>query len=357
MTTAKPSLSGMRRHAVAIVLVLGTLLSLGAALHMQTMEGEKRQADLNQRATTAVMALQRSVQGHLDTLYSMGALYATSAAVKRTEFREFTQGLLKRSPVVQALGWIPRVAEAERETYAAAARQDRLADFQMTERTPQGQVTKAARRDVYYPIFYVEPLASNLALLGFNLGSHPAHLETLQRALSTGEVTASPWINVAQDTSEQFGFFLFLPIYKNGLPHGTLEERRAALQGFVLAVIRLDALVERALKGLALGHMDLRLTDVTDAASRHMLYLQSRMSQTPLLSFALRQSAETETIRTNVHWETAFPVAGRRWSGLVSPPPEALGTISWQAWGVFIGGLLFTVLLARLLHQRNASEL
>lgn len=354
MATAKLFLSGARRHVVAIVLVLGTVLSLGTALRVQTVEGEKRQADLNQRATAAVTALQRSVQGHVDILYNIGALYAASAAVKRTEFREFTQGLLKRYPVVQALGWIPRVAEADRETYGTAARQDRLADFQMTERTPQGQVIRAARRDVYYPVFYVEPLASNLALLGFNLSSDPTHFETLQKALSTGEVTASPWINVAQDTSEQFGFFLFLPIYKNGMPHGTLEERRASLQGFVLAVIRLGILVERSLKGLAVGHMDLHLTDVTDAASRHMLYLQSRMSQTPLLAFALRQSAETERIRANVHWEAAFPVAGRRWSALVSPPPKALGALPWQVWGLFIGGLVFTVLLAKSLHQRSA---
>jgi len=339
--------------AVLLVLVLGTALSLLLALRVRAAAESYRQAEFSQRATAAAMALQRSVQIPIELLYSIAALYATSPAVKRAEFREFTQGPLQRYADVQALGWIPRVAEAEPETYAVAARKDGIADFQMTEHTPQGQVVRAARRDVYYPLFYVEPLLSNPTLLGFNLGSDPAWLTALQKAISTGEIVASPWTNLAQDTGERFGVFLFLPVYKNGMPHSTWEERRASLQGFALVVTRLGILVERAVKGMALGDMDLRLTDVTDAASRHLLHLQLRLAQTPLLTFPARQGVETETMRAGVHWETAFPVAGRRWSALASPPHEASDTALWPVLGSFVGGLSFTMFVAAFLHRRR----
>jgi CHASE1-domain containing sensor protein len=339
--------------AVVLVLVLGTVLSLGMAFRVRTVVQANRQVEFSQRATAAATALQRSVQAHLEPLYSIGALYAVAPMVKRTEFREFTQGPLKRHAGIEALGWVPRVGEAERETYMTAARQDGIADFQITERTVQGLVVRAARRDVYYPLFYVEPLASNLALVGFNLGLDPSRLDTLQKAINTAEVVASPWTNLGQDASEQFGFFLFLPIYKSGRPHETLEERRAHLHGFALAIFRLSTLVERALRGLALGNMDLRLTDVTDAASRHLLSLQLRTSQTPLLTFVPRHSVEVEAIRVGLHWETTFNVAGRRWSVLASPQREARDMLIWQAWGLLVGGLLLTVLCARVLYQRR----
>jgi CHASE1-domain containing sensor protein len=260
---------------------------------------------------------------------------------------------LQRYTDIQAFGWIPRVADAEREAYAGMAQKEGLGDFQITEHTPQGQVVRATRRDVYYPLFYVEPLLSNSSLLGFNLGSDPTWLTALQSAIRTGEIVASPWINLAQDTGERFSVFLFLPIYKNGMPQSTWEERRSSLQGFALIVIRLGIMAERALKGMALGDMDLRLIDVTDAASRNLLHLQLRTAQTPRLTFPGRQGGEIETVRTGLHWETAFPVAGRRWSVLVSPPPAAVGTGIWPALGSFVGGLSFSMLVATFLQRRR----
>ena len=38
----------------------------------------------------------------------------------------------------------------------------------------------------------------------------------------------------------------FLPIYRTNLPHDTVEERRANLQGFVVVVMHVDALVDAA---------------------------------------------------------------------------------------------------------------
>jgi CHASE1-domain containing sensor protein len=337
-----------------LVVILGTLTSLLLALRVWGTAKVAQQVEFSQRATAAAIALQRSMQTPMELVYSIAALYATSPVVKRAEFQEFTRGPLQRYADIQALGWIPRVADAEREAYAAMARKEGLGDFQIIEHTPQGQVMRATRRDVYYPLFYVEPLLSNPALLGFNLGSDPTWLTALQSAIRGGEIVASPWINLAPDTGERFCVFLFLPIYKSGMPYSTWEERRTSLQGFALIVMRLSILAERAVKGIALGDMDLRLTDVTDAASRNLLHLQIRTAQAPLLTFPGRQGGEAETVRTGLHWETAFPVAGRRWSVLASPPPAAAGPAIWPALGSFVGGLSFSILVATCLQRRRA---
>jgi len=312
---------------------------------LRVLEQKTLQAEFSQQATAGAMAIQRYMQEHLEVLYGLGTLYTIpSRPLDREAFRELTQRPLKRYPGVQGLGWVPRVPEAERDACLAAARKEGMVDFEITEWTPRLQVVQAARRDVYYPIFYIEPLESQRATVGFNLGSVPSYMEAMQKALSTEVATASAWRTLAQDAEEQFGFLLFLPVYKSGMPHKTFEERRANLQGFTMAIFRLSTLVEQSLQGLQLGTIGLELSDVTDAASRYLLALQFSDSRLSSWTFPRRQSTQAEAMRAGLHWETTFNVAGRQWSVLFHPIPGARNTSAWLAWSVLVGGVFFTLL-------------
>ena len=118
------------------------------------------------------------------------------------------------------------------------------------------------------------------------------------------------------------------------------------LQGFTMAMFRLDTLVEQALRGMALGTMGLELADVTDAASKYLLSLQLDASRVSSYTFVPRQSANTEALRAGVHWETTFNIAGRTWSMLFRPMPEGRQTYAKQEWTILVGGVLCTLLCA-----------
>ena len=350
MMSGKPRLTGARQRTIAVVIILALGLTLTFILFQaRRLEQINRHGEFSQRAALGATALQRSLHEHLEVLYGLATLYATAAqplSLNRETFRELTKGPLKRYPGVQSLGWVPRVSEAERDAYLATARKDGISDFQIMEWTSKMQMVRAARRDMYYPIFYIEPLEQQRAAVGFNLGSVPSYMEAMQKALSTEGAVASAWRSLAQDTGEQFGFLLFVPIYKNGLPRRTFEERRTSLQGFTMAMFRLDTLVQQSLQGMALRTMGLELADVTDAASKYLLSLQLDASGVPSFTFVPRQSAQTEAIRTGVHWETTFNIAGRTWSVLFHPIPDVRPTYAQQEWGILIGGLLGTLLCA-----------
>ena len=348
MTSGNRRSMGARQRMVAVVLILAFGITLSFILFQARGRAQaSRQDEFRQRATMGATALQRSMQEHLEVLYGLAALYATAAqplSLNREAFRELTKGPLKRYPGVQALGWIPRLSDTEREAYVAAARKDGLGDFQIMEWTPKMHMVRAARHDVYYPIFYIEPLEQHRAALGFNLGSVPLYMEAMQKGLSSEAAVASAWRSLAQDTGEQLGFLLFVPIYKTGMPHRTFEERRMHLQGFTMAMFRLDTLVEQSLQGLTLGTMGLDLSDVTDAASKYLLSLQLEGSQVASRTFLLRQNVPSEAIRAGMHWETTFTVAGRLWSMLFRPVPEVQNTYVRQDWSILVGGLLCTLL-------------
>jgi len=325
---------------------------------VRVLEQKTLQVEFSQRATAGAMAIQRYMQEHLEVLYSLGALYTiTSQPLNREAFRELTQGPLKRYPSMQGLGWVPRVSEAQREAYLAAAHKEGMVDFEITEWTPRLQVVRAARHEVYYPIFYIEPLESQRAALGFHLGSVPCIWKRCKRH----SVQKRPWPQPGAHwhrTLRSNSFSAVLAGLQSGSPpppppappYRTFEERRANLQGFTMAIFRLSTLVDKSLQGIK-WEIGLELSDVTDAVSRYLLLLQISDSRLSSWTFSLRQSAQAEAIRAGLHWETTFNVAGRKWSVLFHPIPEARNTYSWQAWSVLVGGVLFTLLCAGfLLH-------
>src|SRR4030095_8725316 len=140
MMSSKLRLTGTRKRTIAVIVILAFGLTLTFILwQARVLDRTTRQGEFGQRAALGATALQRSMQEHLEVLYGLATLYATAAqplSLNRESFRELTKGPLKRYPGIESLGWIPRVSEAEREAYLAAARKDAISDFQILEWTP-----------------------------------------------------------------------------------------------------------------------------------------------------------------------------------------------------------------------------
>lgn len=333
LSNSSPRRPSWRTVLIVVLSAFGTMAGLQMFFEVRPAERQPHlQTEFYQRATAGATAIQRTIQEHLEVLYHLGTVYAAAARpLTREEFRDFTKGPLQRYAGVQALGWIPRIPSAELESYLAAALQDGITDFRLVERTPRRHVLPAARRDVYYPIFYLESLEGHGGALGLNLSGDPTYMDAMQKALNTTGVVASAWLTLTQDSLEHFGVLLFLPIYQSGQPHSTLEERRTHLQGFVMALLRLGPLITTSLQSVAIGTLGVQLADVTDAVSGYSLLLQFHASRVSTWTFLPRQHTQTEAIRAGSHSEVTFNVAGRTWSVLFYPLSEARLAPTWLA--------------------------
>ncbi len=132
---------------------------------------------------------------------------------------------------------------ADREN---SAHRDGFGSFQITERLPQGQLARAGDREEYFPVFFVEPLKGNEKALGFDLASDPVRNEALKRAAATGSLVATSRVKLVQETGDQYGFLVFRPVYRGGVQPSSVQDRRARLMGFALAVFRVGDIVEKA---------------------------------------------------------------------------------------------------------------
>ena len=81
----------------------------------------------------------------------------------------------------------------------------------------------------------------------------------LEQARDTGLPAATPPIRLVQEPGSQLGFLVLLPIYAR--PAASLEERRASLRGFAVAVYRIGDLVDTALRSAVTRGLGVTVTD------------------------------------------------------------------------------------------------
>lgn len=334
-----------RRISVAVPLCLMLSAAIVGFVYASAWEQDRVKGDLERRAGELADAIKEKLDDHLDVLHAVEAFYASSSGVNRRDFRSFVQHAFLRYPGLQALSWDLRIAGAKRVEYEEAARREGYPEFQITEQNTQGQLIPAGERREYVAVYYIEPYKGNESALGFDIASDPIRLEALTRARDTGQPTATARIRLVQETGQEFGFRVFVPIYSRELPHDTVEQRRKNLQGFATAVFRAADIVETSVKDLHTEGIDLRFSDETAPVGKRLLYRRP----TPEDSQQLKGD-EKEKISVGLHWVTSFENAGRKWAMTFSPTPAyLLAQRSWQPWGVLAGALLSALLGAFLL--------
>jgi len=195
-----------------------------------------------------------------------------------------------------------------------------------------GEMIPAADRSEYLPILFMEP--PNPVPLGFDVGSEATRRAPIDQARDTGKPVASQRIRLVEDPADVHSIAVFHPVYREGSPVATVEQRRAAVRGYAAEVFRVRPVVEAALRETELGSTEVLLVD--DAGPADLRVLFDKRGQTPC----------TSGCRV---WTRSFIVADRSWTVTFSDQP-----LPWygtgKAWSVLGAGALLSVLLAAVAH-------
>jgi len=329
-----------RRPTVAVPLAITLAAVTLAFAFSHVAERRQNRLKFERRVGFAFDDLKENINRTLELVQSMQAFYAGSVEVSHDEFEVFHRHLLTRHEGVQALEWIPSVPHKLRGHYEAMARDSGFAQFQFTERSVDNSMVVAADREEYFPVFHVVPHQGNEAALGFDLGSNVARREALIEARDTGQQVATAPITLVQETEQQAGFLVLMPVYANNRATDSPEARRENLRGFVLAVFRVGDIVTATLPPASNTEFNLTIVDSEAGVGYRQLY--SSGGDAPQHKTAEPIAALAREIR----WRTTLPLAGRRWTFEFSPSSEFFATeADNDTWIVLAGGLLFTSLL------------
>jgi PAS domain S-box-containing protein len=326
----------------AIFLMVGATSSAALFAMLRNEEHEGIRMEFERGSQDRVSALWKTLDLDFQQLRAVKSLYDSSDKVERQKFAVFCSASLRDYPSVRAFQWVPRVRDSERSKYESAAR-DVFPRFQITECDGKGNLVPAARRDEYYPIFFVAPPGGNIAALGYDLAADPACWEAMRRARDTGQLALTPRHATPEHAGRATHLRLFLAVYRKGAALNTVGDRRRHLEGFVEALLHIPKTVESALSALLPVGINVRLVDVTDPDHEQALYDHWSRLRTPQ-----EASGDAASRRSSKYSLRASKILGGRcWKAVCTAVPQFVeARTTWYPWGAGAAGLLMTGLLA-----------
>ena len=342
--TADPR-SITRRSRVLATLPMLVLLAVISLLFTRTsaLEREQAQAEFTRRSELIANNLEQKLTEYTEALHAVaGFLTLSEAPLDRGAFRRLVGDLLRRHPNLHAISWIPRITAAQRADYEAAMRAQGYAPDGIRVLGAQGALAPADWRAEYTPVTFMEPIRNSV--LGFDLSSDPERLAALQQARDSGRATASVSVGLVDLASERSGVLILAPAYLAGEPLATVEERRAALRGYVCAVLRVEVMMGDLLRGMDMTGIRIRLTDLGTPGGR--LLVEAPRPSADAASSYTRHAAE----RVGMVHRVTIAVGGRPWEFTFTlDSNNPLPYRSPMAWSARVVALMFTGLLSTFL--------
>ena len=211
----------------------GIGMSLTAALLSESHESEHAELQFQVLAENHFMVIQNGLNEYVNRLRAMRALFdSTEDRVTRREFETFARPLLLENSAIVTLSWVPRVLQSERAEHERAGSAEGIAGYRIKAMEEDGRLVLSSAQSEYYPIFYATvPLDS--PVYGLDLRSEPETLAELEHARDADRLGFSQVRGLVTTGGKQPGFLFSLPVYKHGIPHDSVADRRRNLLGFV----------------------------------------------------------------------------------------------------------------------------
>lgn len=311
------------------LLALMAGLALTAMLALNNYELYQRQ--LRQRfdllASERFIRIQERLDSQLSRLDSLRRYFVYSTEVTRADYNGFAAPLLEGT---RAYSWSPRVTDAQRSAFEAAARADGLTDYAIRERDPSGQLVAAGTRDEYYPVLFTQSLSALPLPLGFDINSENLRHQTLERARMLGSIAATPRIElVGLEQEYAHGVLLVAPVFS---PRTDEVDGASELRGYAMAVISLGDLMSEGLP--TQDNLAVTMLDLGSPAEPQLLY-----------------QSTVQAAAGDLRVSTLLNLADRDYLLEVRPTESFLQSNQSMAGSVVVLGGLLSVMLSALLYS------
>lgn len=327
-------------HGLPWLVLIFSLLITGLAWHTATSAVNEAKNDyFDFRVREAITRIMQRMQAYQQVLLGVQGLFEASVSVDRDEFRTYIQGLhlAEHYPGIQGVGFSLIVPSSGKDRHTAAIQKEGFPEYSIR---PDGQ------RDQYTSIVYLEPFTDrNLRAFGYDMYSEPVRRAAMEDARDNGRMALSGKVRLVQESGgrEQAGFLLYLPIFRNGLPHGTVAERRANIFGWAYSPFRMDDLMQGT-HGERASDLDIEIYDGKELTASTLMYDSdgSRAAGSPVPGLL---HADTTIEIANHPWTIHIRALQGLHSRIDSRRPEQIAAaglvisllLTWLTWSLVTG--------------------
>jgi signal transduction histidine kinase len=326
---------------------VGLAVSIAGASALWRLEQRHRSLTAVDEVSTRTAAFERDVRDAMSLAMAVKAVFDASDEVSRGEFATLATVLVPRSAIPAALLWLPRVSDANRDTFEAGVRATGLTTFVISERIePTGPPQASARRSEYYPILYFEPAGG--VPLGYDPGASTRHHRALMRAADNGAPTAARLSD--RTLPGRLALDIIAPVYATAAVPDTIAARRASLRGFVIVHLALNSFVDTSLT-----RTPRRLLTDTWLLDEEGEPLFTRIESADAPPSPLTAA----TLRRGTYFERVVQVADRQWTLIFHTTAERRNAIDTSVIVLFLGlavSALVVLYVSRLLTSESKLE-
>jgi PAS domain S-box-containing protein len=327
-----------------IVLVVGLMITATATLHIKSGVEKIAEHEFIYLCNEIDNKIIERLDNHASILQSGVAFFNASETVTREEWRIFNgaQKVEKQLPGIQGIGFSLLIPRAELARHIQGIRREGFPDYTLK---PDGD------REVYSSIIYLEPFSDrNLRAFGYDMFSEPVRRAAMERARDTNAAALSDKVVLVQETSTdiQAGVLMYVPVYRKSMPTETVEQRRAAIHGWVYSPYRMNDLMQGTIGDL-------------NTEKEKQLYLQVFDGEQPSPSSLLYQSFPEENQKSGEQISNLFPVRflqipidfnGKHWTLRFRQIDGGFFTLAYiGVWLTLVGGISITLLLFALIRS------
>lgn len=299
------------------------------------------------------------VKSYTDLLRGAASLFRASDQVSREQFRDYVSSLdlRKNFPGVMNLNYCKALDDARRAAFEAAMRRDYPVG---RDGYPAFAIDPPGPRDWYSVLVYIEPIDSAPEKYGHDIAVRPAVAEVLAQSRDSGDISNSGLPVPMPGRSQLTGMAMRLPVYRNGMPVATVQQRRDAYQGSVGLGYDLAQMVRGVLAAMPVRNVRLTLFDIgTQASEPQPLARDTR----PIFDSAPagRQAPWWQPGGSRKYLSSTMLIDynGRVWQALFSVRKSDLYTPfeTYLPWLALLVGFTGSMLLYTVLHTLASSRL
>jgi signal transduction histidine kinase len=345
----------LRRYWPAVVAAcIGLAASVGAFQLARHAAQDKVAAELTIEAENRGRSLQEVLSRYQGTIEGFAASFPYTQ-LDQARFSAYARNVFLAShilrPGLQALSWAPRVRDADRVPFEAAARAEGLADYRIREPGPDDRLETAATRKEYFPLRYTEPL-NPLTPLGLDVLSDPIRSAAVRLALAKGRVAAAPPGPLRAGGSASV---IYVPVYGSMAPAGSSQGDNDLPMGILAFRLSISPTIDAIVQALEPVPRDIDMYVLDDGAPVDHRIIYYRPARQVVGS---EHAPDEGAALVDPIYGSSLTFAGRDWTVIVRPTPKFMAAaLKGAGWSELASGLLLTVLLSvYLVNSRTRAD-
>jgi diguanylate cyclase (GGDEF)-like protein/PAS domain S-box-containing protein len=320
------SLWWKRRWLLLVPLSLGSVVFLGLYSKANNWEQEQQGQALRSKAQQIGDALQYQFEEHERLLQTLAIVLNQKSEITSAEFNKIARSYLDQRPDLKLMSWAPRVTAGERTEFENQAQSTIAKDFAIKEFDANKKPHAAAARAEYYPVVYVEPLAGNEIIIGYDKLSDSEGSPSVFEAIQSGKPTARKIVTLFQQAGTTKGILLSQVIK---LDHVGKQDPSI---GILTMVLQVQPYLKRVIEGANFPYLLVRMEDITTNNAPQIIVDQIQRKY---------QVGD---------YQKTLKFGGRQYQLTLVPTEAYVATHKgWQSWTALVSGFLLTGLLSAFL--------